>query len=499
IFHDPIHGPMELHPLCVSIIDTPHFQRLRNLKQLGACYQVFPGASHNRFEHSLGVCHLAGMLVQSLRTRQPELDISDTDVLCVMVAGLCHDLGHGPLSHMFDGCFIPRIRPGFEWTHEKGSIKMLAHLIEQSQAVKDQLERYEISGTDILFIKEIIDGPQVKRSLDIRFVFSFFSFLHFQGDKGYEGREKEKQFLYEIVANKRNGIDVDKMDYFARDCHHLGIRNPFDHLRYMKFARVLKVEDHREICLRDKEVKSMYDMFYTRLNLHRQAYSHKTNRIIEEMLIEALLAANDHIKFKGKNNKMLKMSEAIDDMEAYSKITDSVFELIKLDQRSGIEGLAKAQEILHKVECRQLYKYIGQTNPIAKNMIDGIKVDKEAIPKIQKDIAEVMTEQELGHPCLSPDSYVVQLVRFDFGMKEKNPINQVNFFTKANPDTPIRISKNEVSFLLPDCFQEVNIRVYCTSSDPDDLKVATECFKKWIEGLKKPQETLHKVECSQSL
>jgi hypothetical protein len=82
--------------------------------------------------------------------------------------------------------------------HEKGSIKMLQHLIEQSQAVKDQLERYEISGTDILFIKEIIDGPQVKRSLDIRFVFSFFSFLHFQGDKGYEGREKEKQFLYEV-------------------------------------------------------------------------------------------------------------------------------------------------------------------------------------------------------------------------------------------------------------------------------------------------------------
>jgi hypothetical protein len=66
-------------------------------------------------------------------------------------------------------------------------------------------------------------------------------------------------------------------------------------------------------------------------------------------------------------------------MEAYSKITDSVFELIKLDQRSGIEGLAKAQEILHKVECRQLYKYIGQTNPIAKNMIDGVKVDKVKI------------------------------------------------------------------------------------------------------------------------
>jgi len=54
VFNDPIHGHIELHPLCVRIIDTPQFQRLRYLKQLGASYYVFPGASHNRFEHSLG-------------------------------------------------------------------------------------------------------------------------------------------------------------------------------------------------------------------------------------------------------------------------------------------------------------------------------------------------------------------------------------------------------------------------------------------------------------
>ena len=54
VFNDPIHGHIEVHPLCIKIIDTPQFQRLRNIKQLGTCYLVFPGASHNRFEHSLG-------------------------------------------------------------------------------------------------------------------------------------------------------------------------------------------------------------------------------------------------------------------------------------------------------------------------------------------------------------------------------------------------------------------------------------------------------------
>ena len=54
IFNDPIHGHIEIHPLCMRVIDTPQFQRLRYIKQLGACYLVFPGASNNRFEHSLG-------------------------------------------------------------------------------------------------------------------------------------------------------------------------------------------------------------------------------------------------------------------------------------------------------------------------------------------------------------------------------------------------------------------------------------------------------------
>ena len=56
IINDPIHGHIMLDDLCLSIIDTPEFQRLRDLKQLGSTYYVFPGASHNRFEHSIGTC-----------------------------------------------------------------------------------------------------------------------------------------------------------------------------------------------------------------------------------------------------------------------------------------------------------------------------------------------------------------------------------------------------------------------------------------------------------
>jgi len=92
IFNDPIHGHIELHPLCVKIMDTPQFQRLRELGQLGGVSFVFASASHHRFEHSIGTSFLAGCFVESLRKSQPELKITEQEVIAVKLAGLVHDM-----------------------------------------------------------------------------------------------------------------------------------------------------------------------------------------------------------------------------------------------------------------------------------------------------------------------------------------------------------------------------------------------------------------------
>ncbi|XP_060600691.1 deoxynucleoside triphosphate triphosphohydrolase SAMHD1-like [Ruditapes philippinarum] len=292
VFNDPIHGNIELHPLLVKIVDTPQFQRLRFIKQLGGKYFVYPGASHNRFEHSIGVCHLAGRFVRTLRDKQPDLDIKDEDVLCVEIAALCHDLGHGPFSHVFDMKIIPKAwemddrKNNEKWKHEQGSIDMFDHMLKVNAGLAKEFNDMKFTNgkkfteKDKTFIKELINGPK-------------------KDDR--KGRTKEKWFLYEIVSNDRNQIDVDKWDYFARDCHMLGIGNNFNHNRLISFSRVIEVEGEQQICYRDKEATNLYDMFHIRNLLHQRAYQHKTSNCVEIMLAEALVLADKHITFEGKD------------------------------------------------------------------------------------------------------------------------------------------------------------------------------------------------------
>ncbi|XP_072099903.1 deoxynucleoside triphosphate triphosphohydrolase SAMHD1-like [Mobula birostris] len=462
VFNDPIHGHIEMHPLLVHIIDTPHFQRLRFIKQLGATYFVYPGASHNRFEHSIGVAHLAGELVKALSGRQPELRINHRDILCVQIAGLCHDLGHGPFSHMFDGKFIPQMRKGLKWKHEDGSIAMFQHLIS-SNKLEGVLQSYGlVLPEDLEFIKEQIRGPA--------------TLAHGEGNppKGsvwpYKGRPQEKGFLYEIVANKRTGIDVDKWDYLARDCHHLGIRNNFDFERFLKFARVCEVGKMNLICTRDKEVGDLYNMFHTRNTLHRRAYQHRVGNIVGCMIMEAMVLADPHIQISGANGKTYTMSTSIDDMEAYTKLTDSIFEQIL---HSYEPELQEARHILNNVICRRLYKWIGQTQPAAETIIQQEEFDSLA------DQVVAAVPSTLVDVQLRAEDFIVNVVQMDYGMAEKDPINKVRFYCKNNPNWTIKIRKDQVSQLLPERFTEQLIQVYCKKTDERSVQAARKHFVQW--------------------
>ena len=101
IIIDPVHGDIGLSKLETELIDTPTFQRLRRIKQLGFAYTVYPNARHSRFEHSLGVMHIMGRILESLRSKDNDA-ISDEHVRKLRIAALLHDIGHYPYSHLME-------------------------------------------------------------------------------------------------------------------------------------------------------------------------------------------------------------------------------------------------------------------------------------------------------------------------------------------------------------------------------------------------------------
>lgn len=318
VIFDPIHKYMKFDKLLLKIIDTIEFQRLRNIKQLGLCYYVFPGASHNRFEHSLGVSYLSGYMIEALKNKQPELNITDRMILLVKVAGLIHDLGHVSFSHFFDHHFLSEKIPNSDFRdHEYRSCKLFEYIVK----------KYNIGLLDeeISIIKRMID-PDINDS-----------------------------FLYQIVCNKINGLDCDKFDYIVRDTYNIGLAYSFDVMRLIDQARVID----NKICFPSKCSFDISDLYYTRYKLHKQIYTHSAVRAIEYMVLDIIRMLD------GKLN----LVEKILDVGRMHEITDNILDMCYLLDNK------KCINLLERIRTRDLYKIVFEGNSFDKEL-DGVIIDK---------------------------------------------------------------------------------------------------------------------------
>lgn len=314
IIQDCIHGHILIPKLCLKFIDVPEFQRLRRIRQLGLTHYVYPSATHTRFEHSIGVMHLAGKMVDKLRKYK---EISNELKELIQLGALYHDIGHSAYSHLFDKFLEEKqIKTGiFQYHHHEERSKIFL------RKINDRLKL--LTEEQVQFVERVIDG---------------------------EIPEGEPAYLYEIVANKKCGVDVDKLDYLERDSYHTGM--PSFKSDYIILCAGIH-EDH--VAFERKAQRELDKMFQHRHYMFQTVYLHKTCLKVERYY---------YCLMKRLGDKLFSLGDLIDDYSVETMIrSDPELSKVILNLDSRI--------LIH--ECEDCQDY--QMEKVVKNSgsIDQVK------------------------------------------------------------------------------------------------------------------------------
>ncbi len=417
IIYDNIHGYITLDSIATSIVNTPIFQRLRNIHQTGVLYLVFPTATHSRFEHSIGTYHLATKMITNIRKNQPDLEITDEIITLIGIAGLCHDLGHMMFSHLFDDHFLvdlPNYKTLCEQTenviHENRSITLLNYLVSKYNVDlnKDQLK----------VIADLINPKNAEYSK-------------------WKSKYQVGRWIFQIISNPLNSIDVDKFDYIVRDTQAVGLKFSFDFSRIINDAKVID----NKICYSYQCSEDIYHMFFIRYRLHHQIYNHKNVKSVEILFINIL-----HELEKSHN-----ISQYILDPEKMCELQDT-------------------------------FIWHHNSNPIIKNLIDNIYMKK--IPKlVYQDVSinKINIDTTKIDELFGKSSY--QIVKFKCGYAggKSNPLNHIQFYDLTTGKIIAQNKIRNFSLLINQKYQEHFLRVYCL-----DLEKSGEFLTFFEDFNKKP-------------
>ena len=428
LIFDCIHGYVDFSKDDLPFLDNRWMKRLKRIKQLGLLDHVFPSGSHSRFEHSIGVYHLADKYIKLLESHTSEKLFTIREKRCIKLAGLFHDLGHGPYSHVFDSTLNTVENSSYHKNMKMGEL-LTNHEHRSCLIVKQMMEEImpkDLDKDDVNLIIDIINPPKDMIIID---------------SNGFKKYKHEKPYLFQIINNKINSIDVDKLDYLQRDARHIGLDYAFDPERILKKSFV---DVNSKSLIYDISTKNnIYDLFYTRYRMHKDIYNHITVKMCEFMLkdaIKSLICDYDDIfniyrscLINVKNNsKSISTQFLLLDDSLYNKI---------LNWKTLSQYSEYPSQLINRIESRKLYKcvyiYVSQD----RNQCILNKNNKLSELKLL-DKNEVY-------------NYII--LSFNFCSGDIDPLTNVLFHDKYSDKIDVGSSKNR---LVTNQFQEYYLIVY---------------------------------------
>lgn len=379
---DPLHGDVKLSEIEKWCLSNPLFSRLRYIKQNTFLYYVFPSANHTRFEHSIGVMHMAGKIFDSCKenfatgdkkrlkySQQKESffnlrrlnDLEPIYYQELRLAGLLHDLGHGPMSHLFDG-FSISANKFLQFVKEEKALKK--YLGGFKALIKSNLIEHEILSCAFIFsliadLKEVSKKDTKKFSDSAKKLINAISAERivamiepkFQGldDKLIDEEKNDyTNFFSKIIT--AFPIDADRMDYLIRDSYFTGVTyGIYDLNRIYSSFQARRDKKKVELVFKESGLDAILRFIQSRTHLYNQVYFHKTNRAVNTMLSYATTS------IKNKSKAMLDSCKDFKELrEFYLKNSDEVFVKITIKKLlSGIE-----EKVLNELISRKLFKRV---------------------------------------------------------------------------------------------------------------------------------------------
>ena len=315
VLKDPVHSYIHIHYEVIwNCLDSKEFQRLRRIRQLEGDFQVYPTAEHSRFSHSLGVYEIVRRMVTEVKTLCAEL--TEYEKVCVMLAGLLHDVGHGPFSHAFEHVT--------NHSHEEYTAKII------------------LGNTEL---NSILRAVSKKMPEDI---VSIIQHTH------------ENDILNQIVSGQ---LDADRMDYLLRDSYFTATSyGQFDLERILRTMRVRKTSEGRKvIVVKHTGIHSVEDYIMARYQMYWQVYYHPVARSYEAVFIQLFNRLKDI--FKDNKDYFEDMKVLIPFLE---KAEVSEEEYFRLDENSLLYCCALIQDkedviaadLAKRLQNRKLFEYV---------------------------------------------------------------------------------------------------------------------------------------------